>query len=299
MFLCAITDMTPVPDGERSRIFVRVLAMFAASSPLQVLLCASVAMCAAPAAAQSYKCKDSSGAVSYQQAPCPGPSVEIPLSEADAKAHENAYEAKLPELANEVVFGAVFTESICRAAMPAFEQRIARQYATWRAVRPEQVRQAEALITTNAQMTAELAGLREKVANGLSKEEIAQLERQCGEEFIEQIERSSRPPDSRFSTPQRSFDLYVQALRSADRALAVSCLTGRYRSEMKKSFQELSDEGMRSMANFVKGLSGLRFERMADEASITKASGSVETSDGRRCCVDFQRVFGEWAIQFM
>lgn len=276
-----------------------MLTIFAASSPLRVLLCASIAMCSAPATAQIYKCKDSSSAVSYQQAPCQGPSVEIPLSEADAKAHESAYETKLPELGEEVVFGAVFTVSICRAGMPGFEQRIARLYATWRAVRPEQVQQAEARIATNAGMTAELAGLREKAAKGLSKEEIDQFERQCGEEVIEQIARSSRPPDSRFSTPQRTFDLYMQALRSADRALAVSCLTGRYRGEMKKSFEELSDEGMRSMANFVKGLSGLRFERMADEASITKASGSVDTSEGRRCCVDFQRVFGEWAIQFM
>jgi Domain of unknown function (DUF4124) len=265
----------------------------------QGALCSWVALCGTPAAAQLYKCRDSSGAVSYQRVPCLGHSIEIPLTEADAKAHESAPGARPPDLANEAVYGAVFTKSICDASMPGFEQRTAAVYAAWRAARPEQVRQTETMINGNPQMTAELAKLREKAAKGLSKEEVHQVEQQCGEEFVEQMERSSHPPDPRFSTPQRTWDLYMKALRSADRALAVSCLTGRYRSGMKKSFQELSDEGIKSMGDFVKGLSGLTFERVGDEASITKEWGGADASDGKRWRVDFERVLGEWAIQFM
>jgi hypothetical protein len=252
------------------------------------------------ATAQIYKCKQPDGGTSFQQVPCLGNSAEVPLSDAEATAHAPGPNVRAPDLPDQDVFFAVMQKKICDAVAPGFEERSRGAYASWRAARPEQVRQAEQSLMNNPNYAAAIAEESKKAAAAEpSTPYRKQIEEQCGEEFLEAFSKTSRPPDARFATPQRTWDLFSRALTAADRPLALSCLSPEFRRGMKEMFRQMSDDKMREMATAYKGVSDVVFERYSTEKETSRARGILAQPNGTHIPVDFERQYGEWKIRFM
>src|SRR3954470_9424207 len=163
----------------------------------------------------------------------------------------------------------------CRADAPGFAEKSAAVYDAWTR------RHGAVLSEYHKQLVA-------KVRAGRRGEMTLPL-RMCTDEWLQEIEPLSRMPDARFQTVEKTWQLFLGALMTGDRAALLNCLSGPAEARWKLRAEKLSDEDLRRIAGNIRGLKvqwGDDYEK----------DGLVADNDDRVTGIAFHNINEEWKI---
>jgi hypothetical protein len=211
---------------------------------IRACLAMALAVGAADAAlAETYRCRQADGRVSFQGLPCELPDLAPQAEAAAAPAATAAASRSLDDLPKptrrkrEVLELTLLLER-CRDADPAFAEASAPVYAAWRQ------RHAGTLAEYDRLLAVQLRSARRSSAPPPD----------CSEAWLAQIAPLARTPDPRFSTAEKTWAVFIEALRAADRETALSCLAGAAEDEWKQRVERLSDEDLRRIARAIRAM---------------------------------------------
>lgn len=163
----------------------------------------------------------------------------------------------------------------CRADVPGFAEKSAPIHAAWNR------RHAGVLSEFEGQLAA-------KVRAGRRGEATLPL-RVCTDDWLRQVEPLTRTPDARFASVEKTWQVFMGALMTGDRATALGCLAGRAESRWKERVARLSDEELRRIAASIRAMKvqwGDDYEKDA----------IVADTDNRAVGIAFRNLNEEWKI---
>ena len=236
---------------------------------LAILLACAVAHAAG---AEMYRCRQADGRLSVQQLPCEGASATAAVaSAAPASVPHAPVDPQRPtKRARDIIDVTVALER-CRENAD-FAQRSEAIYQAWRS------RHAIAL--------ADYAPvLREK----LREARRAPLPATCNEDWLAELEPLTHLPDDRFTTVDKTWKAFVAALKSADRATALRCLTGHAEARWKGRIDAFSDDDLRNI-----GAAQKQFRVQWGDDYMKEALAA--DADNHVTGVVFRNVNEEWRI---
>ncbi len=253
-----------------------------------VRLCSAVWLIAMtePTQATVYKCVDPSGRTAYQQSPCPESSAAREIAEQPGVTSKTRNAKQSND--TQAVALTLLVKQRCDDAVPGFRAKSATAWAKWRSRFNEQIGTVEA-------DPAYLRKLREMMTSSNAAVRNAELKQLCTDEWIERLDQvSARPkaPDSRLSTPQRTWQRFTDALRTANNDAAVGCLTGTARTTFRQVASQTSAAELASLANATLSTAPLSTYGDFQEFALGSKGGGVTT-------VTFQKSNGDWLISSM
>jgi hypothetical protein len=107
---------------------------------------------------------------------------------------------------------------------------------------------------------------------------------------------SLRPPNARRATPEGTWQLMLDALRSGDAATALGCFTPAMRSKLEPVFATMTSSAMREMADSFTSFSLQAGDNQVREAALTRRIANQPQQAG---FAYFVRHAGEWKIDQM
>ena len=227
-----------------------------------------------------FECKDPLGNTLYQDSPCPLKPPEPFKSPARTPApHRN-------ETQREDVRRLLLRKMACDSAVPGFSAESAALFKRWRILRRRVIAQVE----SSAEFLETLSKLKAggSQADGRTAREDEAV--YCRESLMNEMEEEVRPVDSRFSSPERTWQTFQRALEGANRDLAVSCLTSSARAEHESPLRTQPRERLWELAD---ELSVLEFK---EDSGPTKTAVAPTSGGGERR-ITFQHLAnGEWRI---
>jgi hypothetical protein len=175
--------------------------------------------------------------------------------------------------AREVLDVAVRLER-CRLGAEGFEQRSAPLRAAW-----------------TRRHAAVLAAYDRQIAQRVrtARREQALPPELCDDDWLRAIEPLSRMPDARFATVEKTWQAFMGALMTGDRAAAVSCLQGRAATQWQRRVEAMSNEDLRRIAASIRALKvqwGDDYEK----------EGLVADTSNRAVGIAFRNINEEWKI---
>lgn len=208
------------------------------------------------------------------QAAKPAPAVRpAPAAVAASTAPDDAFLRPTKRKRDILELSAQFER--CRADVPGFAEKSAATYAAW-------TRRHGSVL---AEYERELAA---KVRAGRRGEATLPL-RICTDDWLRGVEPLTRMPDTRFGSVEKTWQVFMGALMTGDRATALGCLAGRAEYRWKERVEKLSDEDLRRIAASIRGLKvqwGDDYEK----------EGVVADVENRAVGVAFRNVNEEWKI---
>src|SRR5215475_2146120 len=183
-------------------------------------------------------------------------------------------------------YAALIGRESCDQVSPGFRAATNSGYERWR----NENAAAIAALERSAEFQAALARTRQGMTN-LSAADLAQLQDVCAQ-LRDTFE--VRPRDPRLATPTKTWELFHAALRAADRATAMQCLTGRARSVFRDSLPQLSDDKLREI-----GSSVAKFGMTDTFKRPGLQEGFAVRHDGEGHFIYFEERNGEWKISEM
>jgi len=166
----------------------------------------------------------------------------------------------------------------CRADAPGFAEKSAPVYAAWTR------RHATVLSEYDRLLAAKVRA---------SRRGEASLPMQlCTDEWLRGIEPLTRLPDPRFSTVEKTWQVFMGALMTGDRETALSCLGGRAQLRWKERVEAMSDDDLRRIGASIRALKvqwGDDYEK----------EGVVADTTNRLLGIAFRNVNEEWKITEM
>ena len=163
----------------------------------------------------------------------------------------------------------------CRADAPGFAEQSADVYAAWR-------RRHAGVLTEYDKLLAA------KVRAGRRGEATLPL-RHCTEDWLRTVEPLTRTPDARFATVEKTWQVFIGALMTGDRATALSCLGGPAEARWRLRTDALTDDELRRIGASIRALKvqwGDDYEK----------EGLVADTDNRVVGIAFRNVNEEWKI---
>jgi hypothetical protein len=278
------------------------------------LVAAAALAAAGSVRAEMFKCLQPGGGVSFQQMECadpqpqpPAPAVvqsiqqpefkkpaaqpAAPAAKVAAPATATAPAAKTRAAAAPAVDPTVIPTKRkrevleisaqlerCRRDMPDFAQKSEAVYQAWK------VRHAATLAEHHKLLVAKVRAAR----HGEMSLPLAM----CSEEWLAKVEPLSRMPDTRFATVEKTWQVFMGALMTGDRATALSCFAGKAEARWKEKSEKLSNEDLRRIAGSIRALKvqwGDDYER----------EGMVADTENRAVGIAFRNVNEEWKITEM
>jgi hypothetical protein len=269
------------------------------------------------AEAEMYRCHQPDGAISFRQEPCPlaemsapeavtrVPAVRMPPAVQPAQAAPAVAPpvpkpaerpVSVPSTSNPVAPGTapaaadddVFVKPIkrkrdvleiaaqferCRADAPGFAETSAEIYAAWTR------RHAAVLAEYDKQLAAKVRASR--------RGETTLPMRQCTEDWLRAIEPLTRAPDPRFSTVEKTWQVFMGALMTGDRAAALKCLGGKAEARWRQRTEAMSDDDLRQVGASIRALKvqwGDDYEK----------EGLVADTANRVIGITFRNINEEW-----
>jgi hypothetical protein len=163
----------------------------------------------------------------------------------------------------------------CRADVPGFAEKSAVLYDAW----------IHRHGTTLAEYDRLLAA---KVRAGRRGEMTLPL-RLCTDDWLRAIEPLARTPDARFQTVEKTWQVFLGALMTGDRATVLNCLSGPALLRWQARSQQLDDGEMRRIAASVRALK----VQWGDDYD---KEGLVADVENRVVGIAFHNVNEEWKI---
>ena len=111
----------------------------------------------------------------------------------------------------------------------------------------------------------------------------------CTDEWLQSIEPLSRTPDARFQSVEKTWQLFLGALMTGDRATLLNCLAAGAEARWKVRADKLNDEDLRRIAGNIRGLKvqwGDDYEK----------EGLVADNDEHVTGISFRNINEEWKI---
>ncbi|MCG2594538.1 hypothetical protein LZ009_17310 [Ramlibacter sp. XY19] len=246
------------------------------------LLVAVLAFGASSAGAETFKCLQTDGRLSFQQLPCADGPPEPPAPAAPAPVHSNVAKPATPDPLSPIptrrmreVLDMTALLERCRADEPGFADRAAPLYQAWK------VRHGVTLTAHKALLAAKVREYR-RGAGGMPPQA-------CSEEWLRGLEPMARMPDPRYASVEKTWARFVEALRAADRAAALDCLHGNAELRWRKRIATVSDEDLRRI-----GLAIRDFKVQWGDDYLKEALAAGD--DNRVTAVAFRSVNEEWKI---
>jgi hypothetical protein len=233
--------------------------------------------------AQMFTCKLVDGKTSFQQLPCDeSPQADLPApgapvagaSSSSAKPPPPGSPQLLTRGKREVLQLTTVLER-CRADEPGFAERSAAVYVAWRQ------RHAATLAEFDRLLAAKVREARRGVAP-------IPLE-MCSDDLLRRLEPLARPPDARLDTAEKTWTLFLTALRSGNREMALRCLTGKAELRWKERAERASDADLRRMADTIRAFKVQWGDDYLKEALAARADNKVSG-------ITFIKFNDEWLI---
>ena len=250
------------------------------------LMAALIAVGAAGAHAETFKCLQPDGRLSFQQLPCADGVPDAPAP-AQAPAPVAPMQIKVAKPATPDPLSSIPTRRMrevldmtallerCRADEPGFADRSAPLYQAWK------VRHAVTLATHKALLAAKVREYR-RGAGGMPPQA-------CSEEWMHGLEPMARMPDPRFASVEKTWLRFVEALKVADRATALSCLHGSADARWRSRITTVSDEDLRRIGRAIRD-----FKVQWGDVYLKEALAAGD--DNRVTAVAFRSINEEWEI---
>jgi hypothetical protein len=175
---------------------------------------------------------------------------------------------------------------VCDQVSPGFRAATNPGYERWRSENAGAIATVEA----SAEFQTALARTRASVKNPGPKD-LREMKDLCAN-LRDAFE--VRPRDPRLATPSKTWDLFLASLRAADRATAITCLTGRARSVFRDSVAPLPDDKLREV--------GTGFAKFGITDTFSRGGlkeGFAVHQDGQGYLIYFEERNGEWRISEM
>lgn len=249
---CALTEMTP-PEAP-------------ASASVPAVQAAPVAPAASAAASPPPKVPVTERPVSVPAATAVAP--------ANAAAGEDDGFVKPTRRKREVLELSAQLER-CRADVPGFAEQSAAVYSAWTR------RHAAVLAEYDKLLSA-------KVRAGRRGEATLPL-RLCTEEWLRSIEPLARMPDPRFATVEKTWQVFMGALMTGDRATALSCMAGKAETRWKERTAALSDDDLRRVGASIRALKVQWGDDYEKEGLVADTTNGV-------LGIAFRNINEEWKI---
>lgn len=242
-----------------------------------------LALCAADGAlAQMHRCPQPDGRTSYQQLPCDAPPPALaPVTAMPATPVPDAAPARrgdgppIPTRRKREVLELTAQFERCRADAPGFAEKSALVYSAWKA------RHAAVISEYGALLNAKLrAGRRGEATLPLHA---------CSDDWLRQLEPLTRQPDARFATVEKTWQVFMGALMTGDRATALNCLAGRAQASWQQRVERMTDEDLRAIGASIRALKvqwGDDYEK----------EGVVADTGNRAVGIAFRTLNEEWKI---
>lgn len=163
----------------------------------------------------------------------------------------------------------------CRADAPGFAEQSAAVYAAW--------------TRRHAALLAEYDRLISARVRASRRGEATLPLRLCTEDWLRSIEPLARTPDPRFATVEKTWQVFMGALMTGDRATALSCLGGKAEARWRARTADLSDDDLRRLGA---GIRALKVQWGDDY----EKEGLVADTDNRVLGIAFRNINEEWKI---
>jgi hypothetical protein len=163
----------------------------------------------------------------------------------------------------------------CRADVPGFAEKSAVVYDAWIHRHGATMAEYERLLTA-------------KVRAGRRGEMTLPL-RLCTDDWLRAIEPLSRTPDTRLQTVEKTWQVFLGALMTGDRATVLDCLSGPALLRWQARSQQLNDDEMRRIAASVRALK----VQWGDDYD---KEGLVTDVENRVVGIAFHNINEEWKI---
>lgn len=231
--------------------------------------------------AEMFKCLQVDGGLSFQQLPCADGVPAAPPPAAAAKAPSAAGRSaaetasSIPTKRMREILDLTALLERCRADEPGFSERSAPLYQAWR------VRHAVTLATHKALLTAKVRDYR-RGAGGMPPQA-------CSEEWMRTLEPMVRMPDPRFSSVEKTWTLFIDALKAADRTTALNCLAGPAEARWRSRVTALADEDLRRIGSAVRS-----FKVQWGDDYMKEAVAAAD--DNKVSGIAFRSINEEWKI---
>jgi len=227
-----------------------------------------------------FECKDAGGNSLYQDSPCPLEPSQRPTTPVRTR------DSHPKETQREIVRMFLLRKMACDLAVPGFREESAALFKRWRNARRREITQVESSAEYRATLSKIKAAATQADGRG-AQEEKAIL---CDDSLLNEMEEQVRPVDSRFSSPDRTWQTFLRALEGANRDLAVSCLTSSALSEHESFLRTQPREKLWKISS---EFTVLEFKEDFGSYKIAVAP----TPGGGERWIYFERIAnGEWKI---
>ncbi|MBK6005549.1 hypothetical protein JJB11_05545 [Ramlibacter ginsenosidimutans] len=163
----------------------------------------------------------------------------------------------------------------CRADVPGFAEKSAVVYDAW--------------IHRHGPTLAEYDRLLAAKVRAGRRGEMTLPLRLCTDDWLHAIEPLARTPDTRFQTVEKTWQVFLGALMTGDRATVLNCLSGPALLRWQARSQQLNDDEMRRIAASIRALKvqwGDDYEK----------EGLVADVENRAVGIAFRNINEEWKI---
>lgn len=163
----------------------------------------------------------------------------------------------------------------CRADVAGFAEKSAAVYTAWKQ------RHAAVLAEYDKLLAAKVRAGR--------RGELTLPVRLCTDEWIQQIEPLTHTPDPRFQTVEKTWQVFMGALMTGDRAALMNCLAGTAATRWQQRAERMTDDDMRRIGASIRGLKvqwGDDYEK----------EGVVADNDNHAAGIAFRNINEEWKI---
>jgi hypothetical protein len=234
------------------------------------------------ARAETFRCPLADRIASYQQTPCAVADLPPPPSAAPKPAPAIAPLA--PRMAQDAPFATLtprkrevldLTARLerCRTEQPGFAAKTDDLYRAWRRRHASTLAEHSHLLATKVRV---------------ARFDVAA----CSDDWLRELEPLAHEPDPRFSTVEKTWQVFVAALLAADRPAVMRCVTGPVARSMGERLGKLADADLRRMGATIRELKVLWGDDYDREALVVHG----DRVDG----VVFRRnVNEEWKVREM
>lgn len=106
------------------------------------------------------------------------------------------------------------------------------------------------------------------------------------------LDSIGNPPDPRFSSPEKTFQLYKDSLIKGDLELALNCLTIKHAKRQKETFKALGQEAMKKIGEDMQPIQKIKRDEQVAKYRIRRNQNGQEVT----YYIYFANIFGNWKI---
>jgi hypothetical protein len=167
-----------------------------------------------------------------------------------------------------IYYGMLY-KPVCDRMVPGFEKITAPNFTAWRAQHEKAIAALEADAKFRADRDAALTPPPADIAAAKMRELTGTCERVAG------IFEVAAPAEARFGAPEKTWEAFRDALRTANRETVYACLAGEARKTFLIQMRAMDDEQMKRLGNSIAEMRLAEPHASFQEAVVLHANGTA------------------------